>query len=271
MIYGGKHSFRVTSMARILGDSDSLQAWAEHYVRRDPDIKWVLGNYVEANRQNSNGHYFPVQYLPAAAKTLENKPLNMLHYDQYVVGTFAGAKLLMGDEELSDEGAVAMGELVDAAKAAGIGEPEGDPPHMEALSAFWHTRFPEEYAEMKRAHADGKLFYSMEAVPVEVQCPSCDHRVTFAGLESETYCDHMQGGTGPKILHEPTFNGGAIIIPPARPGWNGADVKTMSKLLSEHEGELDRMYASAQDLAPHLESADWEFMMAEIIRLANSE
>lgn len=269
MIYGGKHSFRFASMARIIGDSENLQAWAEHYVRRDRDIKWVIGNFVEANRQNSNGHYFPVQYLPAAARTLEHKPLNMLHYDQYVVGSFAGAQLLLGDEELSDEKAIAMGEAAESSTGS-IEDAEDKYPHMEALAAFWHSRFPDEYAEMKRAHADGKLFYSMEAVPVDVQCPTCDHRVAFAGLESETYCDHMQGGTGPKILHEPVFNGGAIIIPPARPGWNGADVKTMSKLIEDHENELDQMYVSAQNLAPHLDPRDWEFMMTELIRLADS-
>jgi hypothetical protein len=141
------------------------------------------------------------------------------------------------------------------------------PPYVEALAGMWHRRFPEEFFNIRRAHDDGTLFFSMEAIPEEVSCPACSHRAPYAGIESNSYCEHMQGATGSKTLHRPTFNGGAIIIPPLKPGWSRADITAISKLVTE-SAEAEQVYDAVAETAPHLDSRQWETMMAQVLVMA---
>jgi hypothetical protein len=258
------NGFAVGSTAALIDEDNVARAWAERYVRKDPDIRWIVGNYVEADQANSNGHIFPLSELVVAQSTIAGKPLNMLHREHYIVGYFAGAQLL------DTEG----GELQAAKDEEPNGETDGNGvkhPYVEALAGLWHSRFPEEFYQIQKAHKEGSLFFSMEAIPEAVSCPTCDHEAVFAGLESDTYCDHMQGATGPKMLRRPVFSGGAIIIPPVRPGWDRADIKTISKMY-EQGADNESLYAQVGREFPHLGPREWEWMMAQIMALtADSE
>lgn len=249
------NGFLASGAAAVIGDDGhQLKAWAERYVRDDPDIRWLLGNYVEADQANDNGHIFPAEDLRAAQHTLAGKPLNMMHREHYIVGYFAGAQLVDTDGE----------ELTAAVP--------DEHPRVEALAGIWHTRFPEEMFNIRQAHKEGALFFSMETVPEEVSCPTCMHRAAFAGFESETYCEHMQGATAPKRLHRPHFAGGAIIIPPVRPGWSRADVKAISKVIEEnYQMESEALMAQIENEAPHLSPAEWREIMGHIVALAARE
>lgn len=246
----------VGALATLVEDGDSLKAWAEHHIRTDPDLRWVLGNYVEADNPNDNGHIFPRGDLLTAQATLAGKPLNMMHREHYIVGCFAGAQLH------TDDGSIIASEPDDGDQGAW-----GERPYVEALAGMWHNRFPEEFFQIRKAHSEGALFFSMEAVPETVSCPSCGHDAAFAGISSNTYCEHMNGATGPKRLHKPTFNGGAIIIPPVRPGWQRADVKEISKLMDPTTAESVRAQAAAE--APHLDPAMWEGLMEQLLKAAS--
>jgi hypothetical protein len=282
VIVAANGRFVICSAAALLEPGDKLQAWAERHVRQDPDIRWVLGNYVEANQANSNGHIFPLDDLVTAQATLEAKPLNMMHREHYIVGAFAGAQLLNSDG--TEYNHAEARQLAAAASTSttvmlpthppqhttwnstnAVLAQAQQPPYVEALAALWHTRFPEEYYNIRRAHADGTLFFSMEAIPEEVSCPTCAHRAAYAGVEHDTYCTHMQGAVGPKQLHKPTFNGGAIIIPPVKPGWSRADITAISKLVTERPDEADGFYEQAKETAPHLDTTAWEQMMATLL------
>jgi hypothetical protein len=245
----------VGALATLVEEGDSLKAWAEHRIRKDPDLRWVLGNYVEADNANDNGHIFPRYDLVAAQATLAGKPLNMMHREHYIVGCFAGAQLLT-------ETGVAVAQ--DASDMHAMGER----PYVEALAGMWHNRFPEEFFQIKKAHSEGCLFFSMEAIPESVSCPTCEHAAAFAGLSSDQYCEHMNGAMGPKRLHKPTFNGGAIIIPPVRPGWQRADIKEISKLMETPAAET--VYAQAAEEAPHLGPQEWETLMAQVLKMADT-
>jgi hypothetical protein len=254
--------------ARLLDDgANGLKAWAERHVRKDPDIRWIVGNYVEADAPNSNGHIFPLAELQAAQHTLPGKPLNMLHREQYIVGSFAGAQLVdASGKEWAPPAATASMEVITNTTSASttnikIAMPN---PYVEAVAGLWHSRFPDEYFEIERAHKEGTLFFSMEAIPEAVSCPSCQVEAAFAGFESDDYCDHMQGPTGPKRLHRPVFAGGAIIIPPIRPGWDRADIRTIAEA---HE-QADEVYAAVSAESPHLEPGQWERLMAEVLTMA---
>lgn len=264
--------FFLGASARLLDAGDAvLKAWAEEHVRKDPHIKWILGNYVEAGRANSNGHIFELADLPAAQESLVGQPLNMLHHEQYVVGSYAGSKLLSPDGDGMDVAAVAKYlEL----RAAATDTPTAFP-YMEALAGMWHTRFPDEYKAIARAHGEGTLFFSMEAVPPTVTCPECSLKAKFVGLTDEaepgTYCSHMNGIVLPKILNQPMFAGGAIIIPPVRPGWNRADVKAISELVARETDMAESLYAAARQLTPHLNPKAWEIVMAMVLEAEAKE
>ena len=251
MLVSSSRGFMCGGQAHLLEPrTDRVQAWAERIVRKDADLKFLLGNYVESNTQNLNGHIFPLEDLAPAVATIQDKPLNMLHRDQHVLGSFVGAQLLTPE-----------GEEITVADVSAV--PEGAAPYVEALSVLWHERFPEEYFDIRRAHAEGSLYYSMEAVPAEVSCPTCDLRAAFDGFTSDTYCDHMQGQTSPKRIHMPRFCGGAIVIPPAKPGWQRADMKTIARYMADPAAEA--IYEALEHELPHLEARTWEAMMAELM------
>jgi hypothetical protein len=245
--------FVTGARASLVDDSGPLKAWVERHVRVDPDLKWIVGNYVEADAANNNGHIFPLAELEVAQHTLAGKPLNMLHREHYIVGAFAGAQLV---DAAGNEWAAP--ELAAAAEQGPMANP-----YVEAVAGVWHGRFREEFYEIQRAHKEGSLFLSMEAIPESVSCPSCEVKAAFCGFESEEYCAHMQGPTGPKILHRPIFAGGAVIIPPVRPGWDRADVRTIAEAHGSQE-----LYAAMETEAPDLDPQQWERLMGHILELA---
>lgn len=246
MIVETGHGFLLGGLGLLL-DGDSERAWAEKHVRIDPDLSYLLGNYVEADNANDNGHIFPLEDLEAGRETLLDKPLNMLHHGRYVVGTFVGQEL------------VAPGEV----------EAAGQYPVLEALAAFWKHNFPDEYQLVKRAHGDGNLFFSMEAIPESVSCPEagCGLVAKYTGPKDPLWCEHMQKPAGRKRLLKPRFNAGAIIIPPVRPGWKRADISQLSQLLKDSEA-AERVYAQVAEEAPHLDPKAWEWVMAQLMEQA---
>jgi hypothetical protein len=244
VIYEGARSVSLAGPARIVGGSDHESAWAEKHVRVDKTLKWILGNYVMADLPNSNGHIFPLDDLEEyAALTIPDKPLNMLHIPHRIVGHYVATEMLYPINENSDE---SLGT-----------------PHVEALSAFYHYYFEDEWADVQKAHDEGSLFYSMECVPRTLICATdgCGQEFDYLGRQSDTYCEHLQGETPPRQLKQPHFLGGALIIPPVRPGWKKADIKELSKLMEEAETTYEQVAAAA----PHLEPKQWESLMLAIV------
>lgn len=236
----------------LIGEKDDveMQAWAERIVTVDPNFRWLVGNFIESERANQNGHIFPLPELRSGVPTLQYKALNMLHMEQYVLGTFAAGQLVKpdGTELKADE------------------EPEeAQFPILESLAAMWVRRFPEEFLAIRGAHAEGALFYSHETVPSEVSCPDCGLRAKFDGLTSDNYCAHMDGITKPKIVHDPVFSGGAVVIPPARPGWNRADMKQISALIAAKPDRAESLYNGIMADLPNLDAKTWEDLMARIL------
>lgn len=243
MFVDGADRIVLGGMLRVLPDDHEV-AWAEKHVRVDPDLGWILGNFVEADNANDNGHYFPLEELQATAGTLINKPLNVLHQGRYVVGSFVANELIGPSGEAAGE--------------------SDDRPILEALATFWRGNFPEEYELVKRAHSEGAAFYSMECIPSEIHCMAdgCGLKAKYVGRASDTYCDHLSGGRGMKKLIKPHFNAGAIIIPPVRPGWRRADINQLSQM---DEQLMESVYAQLEQEMPHLDSKAWEWTMSQVV------
>lgn len=247
---------RILGRMELLGENDGvLTAWAERHVTVDENFRWLLGNFVEADRANQNGHIFPLADLRSGVPTIELKALNVLHREQHCIGAFAGGQLVKpdGSELSADED----GDELEAAD---------NYPIMETLAAMWVRRFPDEFLAIRGAHAEGSLFFSHETRPGEVSCPTCDLRVPFAGLNDETYCEHMNASmVAPMRLHAPVFSGGAVVIPPGRPGWHRADMKKISALLEADPEAAEALYSTLEEDLPHLEAKVWEQMMEQIL------
>lgn len=241
-----EHSFLVGAPAFVVEDGREL-AWAEKYVRKDPDLKWILGNFIQTDAANDNGHIFPLDDVKKTQASIFYKPLNMLHHGNYVVGAFAGAELIEATAETADD--------------------SGATGTVEALAAFWRAFFEEEYALVEAAHKEGALYYSMECVPMSLTCPAdgCGLTAAYMGRNHQSYCDHMNAPRGPKRLNMPHFNAGALIIPPVRPGWKGADVKELSALMNNNADMAEKVYAGLETEMPHLDAKQWEAMMQQIV------
>lgn len=249
MIHEGNNgAFYLGGRAMLLDRDDAPPtAWAERHVRSDPDMKWILGNYVEGDNANLNGHIFPAADLEPSLPSLAHKSLNMLHHHEYIVGSFAGAELQPA------------GDGPDAA---------AKPPIMEALAAFWKSLFPKEYEAIEKAHAEGALYYSMEAWPKTISCPAegCGHTNTWKGKQHPSYCAHMNSSpVSAKVLHQPRWLGGAIIIPPIKPGWDRADIKALAGLMKSSADAAEALHDDIARTLPDADPRQWESMMQMIM------
>lgn len=140
-------------------------------------------------------------------------------------------------------------------------------PYIESLGVVWRHYFPEEHMLIARAHQEGSLYYSMECVPSHVQCTGdggCEQTFEYAGRISPTYCDHLNKTTSDKFLINPHFTAGAIIVPPVSPGWANADIHS---LVAKQAELAERVYEGVKEELPHLDAAQWEGLMAELLAL----
>lgn len=256
----------VASQAFLL-EQDREMAWAEDLVRHNPAYAWVLGRYVSAGQEpNANGHIFSVEELRTAKDTLVYAPMNLLHRPRQILGAYVGAE-------------VVYPASAEASVSAGAGLDVGSDPFLESLAAFWRFYFPEEHDLIRDCHGAGLLAQSMECVPESVTCATegCGKSFAYAGRTHETYCDHLKAPGSPRPprhLNKPHFTAGALVIPPAKPAWSGATVSELSAVVreqldaAEKEGVADELYREAATEFSHLDTPQWEAVMAAVMAAA---
>lgn len=258
----GPRGFVVGAQAFLLDVEGREMAWAEQHVQQNSAYRWILGRYVQAQEPNQNGHIFDLDDLRAQQHTVVHAPLNMLHRPHYNVGAFVASELLY-----PTKGETAASPLQP--------EFESKVPFMEALAAFWHYYFRDEYEKtILPAYKEGRLFYSMEAVPPTITCPAhvggCGQQFKYRGRQHDTYCDHLNKPLAMKVLNKPHFTAGALIVPPARPGWKSADITQLSELISANFDLAESAYTQAAEIAPHLSTDQWDSMMFDLMLAAGS-
>lgn len=244
----GSKSFYMGTQAILLNeDRDVASHWASSHIVSNPAIRWVLGKYVEANNANYNGQYWRLEDLQMKRPTIVHSPMNMNHQPRNIVGTFPAAEMMypVGDNA----------EVMN--------------PYIETLGAFWKFYFPDELSVVEEAFNDGKLFQSMECVASSITCvDGCGETFPYAGPMSADYCDDIKAG-GAKQLNNPHFLAGALIVPPASPGWGGAFVKELSSLIESQTTLAEKIYDEVSEEMPHLEASEWETLMAQLLARAN--
>ncbi len=254
----GAKSFFLGAQASLvnpmdLASNDRELAWAERAVKANDAYRWVLGRFVEADNPNRNKQFWALDHLRMGQPTIQYAPMNLLHRARDIVGVFVDTEMVYPTGSTAAETA--------------------EHPYIEALGAFYKFYFPDELKIVEAAHATGTLFFSMECIANSITCggeSGCGKEFDYAGPRSEDYCDHLNGGLSNKELNEPHFLGGALIFPPEKPGWPGAEVKDLSKLVEEHAGECERAYSMIAAEAPHLSQNQWEYVMGELVYLATA-
>ena len=287
----GARSFFLGAQAFLVEDDRELaSSWASKHILPNPANKFVIGRFVEADRANNNRQKFTLDGLQMARPSITHAPMNMNHQAHKIVGSYVATELVYPTQ-------VAAGSSSPVCPVMGCGSlmvlqgtdafcPVCDPqkqqafekavdamgialnPYIDALGVFWRHYFREEYKLVEEAHAQGRLFFSMECVPSNIQCVGdggCQASFEYAGRQSPTYCEHLNETSSDKLLINPHFTAGAILIPPVTPGWSHADIHT---LVAGHQEMAQNIFDDVKEEFPHLPAAQWESLMGELLALA---
>jgi hypothetical protein len=192
---------------------------------------YLHGRFVEADTPNRNGAMWTSEDLELAQATVAGGPLNWLHDETHIVGTLLDGRFQAGREAAAGEPAIGN--------------------HIVSTAALWRFLFPQETAIVEKAAADARLYYSMECVSETVTCVSgCGADFGYKDFLQKAACGHLNSRESAVRFNQPTFLGGALIVPPVEPGWARADVdivRQAAALTEQHglEGALSRPQAEA--------------------------
>lgn len=247
----------MTNAVRVIRDhsdiSDDLAAEANWELEQaNPFIKWLSGDFVEADNPNSNTQFWTKDDLALSEYSIKYAPLNMLHKQTTPVGFFASSRMV----NIADKAANGQGTA-----------------KVEALAGMWSHVFPFEAALIDQADELGQLFFSMECRGTHLHCTGpngCDQSFAYG---DENQCAHLKERTSIRHIVNPTFRGGALIIPPVRPGWQGATASVYEDAIKDEAqayAELtQRIFEQANSGGADLSASAWEHLMAEVLTLAN--
>lgn len=202
----------ITAKASIIADPNDLPrelAFQLKGQRLNPNFMWISGRYVQGEKPNSNGQFWTTEDLKANEYSIRYVPLNVLHEWNRPVGVFVETKLVHREAASGEE-------LL---------------PEIQALSLLWANNFPGVAEAARAAHAKDQLWYSMECIGESKQCLTCNKTFEWAAAR---VCQHLEESkVAPRRLINPTFQGGALIFPPTRPGWKDAEVDEVAAATRE--------------------------------------
>jgi 2'-5' RNA ligase len=231
-----------------------LAAWAGA-PNPNKHMLWMQGRFVGGDRPNKNGALWSSADLEMGKATVSHGPLNWLHEDRHVIGTIADAKFVP---------APGGGGLQVAMDGMG-GAPACQDPHIAALSVIWRWIYPDEASIVQMASDAQVLAYSMECISEAIQCvgdSGCQQTYSYLEYARGQACDHLQQRASVRRLVNPTFLGGAVIVPPTRPGWAEAD----ATVLKQAAAMAEKAYEQAG--RPDIPAATWDQMMAGVLTFA---
>jgi hypothetical protein len=235
----GNTSLFLTTKAQIFDKDKDVAAWASKYITDNKFLTWIVGNYAEADNANSNGQYWTYEGLRMSQPTINHSPMNIGHHAEEIVGTWVASEMMLP----TDQSAAVH-------------------PYIETVGAFWKFQFPKTLETVERAWKQGQLYISMETVAETVTCVgdnACGGTFPYEGPVSNGYCECIRSGRTARQLDKSHFLGGALIIPPKRPGWKAADVKEISEMTTDAEKDQILFDIAKED--PSGSYSDWEKTM----------
>lgn len=211
---------------------------------------WMHGRFVGAEVPNRNGALWSAGDLQMAQGTVTNGPLNWLHDARHVIGTLAKADFVDPRKERANW------ELVTPTVE----------PHITATAAVWKWIYPDEAYVIQQASEQEMLWYSMECISGQVACAGengCGYTVSYTDYMAGAACEHVQQRASIRRFVNPVFLGGAVIVPPTRPGWAEADARVLSTAAPLAEAAFE------QAGQPAVATSDWEQIMAQVVAFAS--
>lgn len=241
--------------------SAAVDGWAIEDA--NPYITWITGDFAEADNPNSNKQFWTKGDLELADYSIRYAPLNMVHKFRNPVGFYAATRKidLVRDEEAAKK----------AATDAEV-EPQGTM-KIEALSGLWSHIFPFEAALVEKANDEGLLFYSMECRGTHLTCAGdqgCGE--TFEYMKTDTHCEHIKDRASIRHIVNPTFRGGALIVPPVKPGWKNAKASIYSEAVAEQAAKFaeqnEQQYKALVSDGASLTPGAWEMLMSQVLAVS---
>jgi hypothetical protein len=216
----------------------------------NPFVTWIAGDFVEGDNPNSNKQFWTAGDLELAEYTIKYAPLNMVHKFRTPVGFYAATRT------------VALKRSDDEASQGSM--------KIQALSGLWSHIFPFEAAQVQAADEDGLLFYSMECRGSHLICAGengCGE--TFDYLDVQSHCEHLIERSSIRHIVNPVFRGGALIIPPVRPGWKNAHASVISQAVKDEAAlfaeQTQDQYTSIAASGIEMTTSAWEQLMAMVL------
>lgn len=255
----------------------------------NPYMMWLQGRFVEAEKANRNGAFWSTEDLQFGEMSVKHGPLNWLHEETNVIGTIADnalihpqAQALLPNVASSTIPGYALNQqnmtytstttnhVITAEQAASVFGAPQPRPYMAAVSAVWKWVHPDKVHAIEAAADQGRLYYSMECVAREMSCGSdethdgCGKSFDYitAMTNPKATCEHIQARSSARRMVDPSFLGGAVIVPPVQPGWGSANVEVMrqaAKLAEQTE-------AASGDMS----TSEWELLMSGVLRFAGA-
>lgn len=212
---------------------------------------WMHGRFVGAEAPNRNGAFWSAGDLEMAKGSVVNGPLNWLHDAKHVIGTLAKADYINpAAKGASGQGVQRSAEL----------------PHITATAAIWKWIYPDESYVVAQASDQQSLWFSMECISKEVSCVGpngCGNTTTYAQYMAGSACEHVMQRASIRRFVNPVFLGGAVIVPPTRPGWAEADARVMKSANALAEAAFE------QAGRPDVSASNWEQLMGQLVRFAD--
>lgn len=223
--------------AIVVSDDMDVASWASRHMYANPGIKWIVGNYAEADEANRNGTMFGMDDFKEAQQTVAFSPMNIDHQQNRIVGTWIASEMIYPKSDQADS--------------------RMNNPYLQVLGAYWKKKFPDTLKRVEAAFDAGMLAISMEAVGESVTCAGetgCGSTFPYKGPFHPSYCEHINSRASAKQVNKPQFRGGALILPPNRPGWAKASVEDMAHDVSDEN--LQELAEQVETTFPQLDAAE---------------
>lgn len=266
----GRSTYLVNAARVVKTDQEAADYAAEAAAdwsveKSNPFVQWIAGDFVEADNPNQNGQFWTAGDLELAEYSIRYAPLNMVHKFRQPIGFYAATKTVKLERD------AAAAEVVNLAKPE---EAQGSL-KIQALSGLWTHIFPFEAAQTEAANDANLLFYSMECRGTHLTCASHEGRglegcgQTFDYMQVDTHCEHLLERSSMRHIVNPTFRGGALIVPPVRPGWKNASASVLTDAVMQEAAmfaeQNERAYSQLNAEGTELSASAWETLMAQIV------
>lgn len=247
-----RHVWEKAFVSEINGKTILTAPVKREQAASNPMFLNLHGRFVGAEKANRNGALWTTGDLEMGQPTVTHGPLNWLHEERYIIGALTKSSLI-------DPAPT----VVASEQSFTINTSIGDP-YLAVDSVVWKWIYPHEAATIEMASEQGKLWYSMECIAENVHCGECGESYPYmqAQRASGEVCDHIRDRTASRRMENPTFLGGAVIVPPVRPGWADANLEVMKagSVLAE---------AAYEQSGSSVAAREWEVLMAQLVRFAS--